>query len=390
MIDQIYILIPAYKEQNLKHTLVSLSACSVADVPVKIKILINGSQADTEEVRALNLKVFQETREWIDQYVGPLKFEVISKTDLPAKTAGVGLARKILGDAAVLELKEEKMEGVLAYLDADCTVSKNYLQVVYEYFNTHPVQAASIYFEHQIQDFKNDRNILEYELHLRYYIEMQRQIGLPYAIHTVGSSMAVLASAYTAKGGMNKRKAGEDFYFLHKFIKDEVCGNITAATVYPSSRESDRVPFGTGRAMLKYKKESGFKWLTYPPIAFEILSQLLEGLPEMYQGKIDFTHLNAGLQEFLKIIKAREKIEEISNNVSSQKSFIKRFYQFFDAFMLMKYLHFMRDEYNFEEIPIHDALSWLMKPVLEKDDFVILYQHLEQLRERERKFTGQC
>ncbi len=37
--------------------------------------------------------------------------------------------------------------------------------------------------------------------------------GVSHAYHTIGSSMAVRCSAYAKIGGMNRRKAGEDFIF---------------------------------------------------------------------------------------------------------------------------------------------------------------------------------
>ena len=38
--------------------------------------------------------------------------------------------------------------------------------------------------------------------------------GYPWAMYTVGSAFAVTAEAYVKRGGMNRRQAGEDFYFL--------------------------------------------------------------------------------------------------------------------------------------------------------------------------------
>jgi hypothetical protein len=39
-----------------------------------------------------------------------------------------------------------------------------------------------------------------------------------YAYHTVGSAMAVKAYQYVKVGGMNRRQAGEDFYFIQKLV----------------------------------------------------------------------------------------------------------------------------------------------------------------------------
>ena len=44
-------------------------------------------------------------------------------------------------------------------------------------------------------------------------------VGYPDSIYTIGSAFAVRAEAYMKQGGMNRRQAGEDFYFLYKLTK---------------------------------------------------------------------------------------------------------------------------------------------------------------------------
>lgn len=57
--------------------------------------------------------------------------EVIEAYDLPARFAGVGLARKIAMDAAALFLyHREKTEQPILSLDADTLVEKNYTDAV--------------------------------------------------------------------------------------------------------------------------------------------------------------------------------------------------------------------------------------------------------------------
>ena len=63
--------------------------------------------------------------------------------------------------------------------------------------------------------------------------------------------MAVRPEAYMKQGGMNRRKAGEDFYFLNKIMSLGGFGECAETTIYPSPRTSKRVPFGTGQAVLR-------------------------------------------------------------------------------------------------------------------------------------------
>ena len=138
-----------------------------------------------------------------------------------------------------------RTEGIIAGYDADCRCETNYLTALERHFHEHPRSSGcSIYFEHPLQGQLSPQ-IYEaaaaYELHLRYYIQALRYSGFPHAHHTLGSCMAVRADAYCEQGGMNKRKAGEDFYFLHKIIPLGGFTDLTATTVHPSPRPSDQV-----------------------------------------------------------------------------------------------------------------------------------------------------
>src|SRR5690606_11992981 len=124
-----------------------------------------------------------------------------------------------------------------------------------------------------------------YEIHLRYFIGMQRWAGFPHAFQTVGSSMAVRARIYCQIGGMNTRQAGEDFYFLHKIIERGKFSDLNTTTVYPSPRISDRVPFGTGQSM-KEQLILNAKLTTYHPVAFMHFKRFIELIPLLYSSGI--------------------------------------------------------------------------------------------------------
>ena len=208
--------------------------------------MVNQGEDVDAAVQAQNQQSLNEMDSWsnkskvFDLY--PIFIE-----NVPTKKAGVGYARKTGMDEAVRRLEQSlSSHKIVLCLDADSLVSTNYFQEVYTYFIEHPkCPAASINYAHPLDD-KNPRvnqAIMDYELHLRYYVLAQRWSGLEYAHQTVGSSMAVRAQAYVAQGGMNTRKAGEDFYFIHKFTHYADFGNIINTKVIPSARISDRVPF---------------------------------------------------------------------------------------------------------------------------------------------------
>ena len=173
---------------------------------------------------------------------------------------------------------------------------------------------------------------------------MQRLINLPYAFQTIGSAMAVRAWAYAKEGGMNQRQAGEDFYFLHKFISKGTLAEINNTWVVPSSRRSSRVPFGTGKAISDAMLSRESERKSYNPESFIILQNWILHIKNasIINTAIIRCRDNA-LNLFLQQIQAESKLKEIEANTKGKDSFMKRFFQWFDAFLLMKYLHFMRE-----------------------------------------------
>ena len=373
--NEITVTIPAYKEPEILRTLSSLINCNTNGINLKVRVLINNSLEDSFDIKKVNEQSFGDVSEFIhNQNIAEVYS--VGYREFPAKDAGVGLARKTLMDRAALEYKEKSQNGIILALDADCTVESNYLQAVSKYFQMNHFAAASIHFEHPIDDKDSQKAIIEYEWHLRYFIKMQAWCGFPFAFQTVGSSMACLSKPYLAKGGMNKRKAGEDFYFLQKFIKDGVCGKIINTCVYPSGRISDRVPFGTGRAMGKYGDKS-YKATSYNPRSFVELKKMNAQVDYLFESEPQSISCKS-LDEYLASIKYESKVAEIRRNVSSKEAFLKRYYQFFDAFQLMKCLHYMRTEYP--DLDIEQANEWYSEKIDSKPSRSV-YESLTLLRQ---------
>ncbi len=364
----IVVVIPCYDEAYLLLSLMSLKKCERPDCDVEVIIIINQSEKTPEEIKATNRKTHQQTTEWAQRSrLSHLRFFILHLDDLPKKHAGVGLARKIGMDEACYRFhKAGNPRGIIACFDADSRCEKNYFQAIEKYFQARPkAQACGIHFEHPISgvDFGDTiyQAIILYELHLRYYVNAQRWAGFPYAWQTIGSSMAVRCDAYQQQGGMNRRQAGEDFYFLHKFIPLGHFGEITKTKVIPSPRPSHRVPFGTGKAMGEMLKSNG-KSLTYNPKTFEDLSVFLktewtnlyseENLDSVYEK------LPESIRSFLIGNGFEEKTKEAKLHTSSQASFEKRLGRWFDAFLLMKFVHYARDHFH-PDVDIKEAAEWL-------------------------------
>jgi len=339
----IIIVIPSYDEKDVLPTIHSLFYNqNPFQFNVEIIFLINNSLEASEEIKATNLSTYRVLMDFAKKNNhSNLSLYPIYVNDLNPKHAGVGLARKIGMDIALKRFKEISYNGIIVGLDADATVCSNYFNSIYSFFKSGNFSGASIHFEHPLEgnDFSDlqYKYIIAYELHLRYYKNAMAYVGFPYAFHTVGSSFALLASAYARQGGMNKRKAGEDFYFINKLIKGEVFGEIRDAKVVPSPRVSERVPFGTGRAVLEAFKGKKDLSLTYD---FRIFNLLKTWVSLIRNQKFEYLIFPSEIKAFVSKEEWESTHFEILKNTLNHSSYLKRFYTKYDAFWVLKFVHF--------------------------------------------------
>lgn len=358
------IVIPCCNETTLINSLQALKTCNLPQNLVEVIVVINASENAEEEVLEQNHKTYLEATKWITiNQAEALKFYLIQEDSLPKKHAGVGLARKIGMDEAVRRFEAvNNHSGVIVCFDADSLCEPNYLVEIERHFNQNPkTPACSIHFEHPIEgeDYSNEiyNGITQYELHLRYYKNGLSYAGLPYAFHTIGSSMAVRSSAYQKQNGMNKRKAGEDFYFLQKLIPLGGFTEIKTTKVIPSPRVSDRVPFGTGRAMQEWLIGNDDEMLSYNIQSFKDLKNFVEQVPNLYEdAKVEFPK---SVTAFLVTIDFEENLKKIKANATSVNHFTKLFFNWFNAFKTLKYMHFARDNF-YSDITISEASNALL------------------------------
>ncbi|MGB0929460.1 MAG: hypothetical protein ACPGVB_01700 [Chitinophagales bacterium] len=380
----ISVVIPCFNETQLIRSLQSLADCNPPNCAVEVIVVINGSIKTPLEIQEQNLKTFHEAQKWAKQQnenpnLQWLQFLIRHFPELPPKHAGVGLARKIGMDEAVERFESTgNKKGIIACFDADSQCQSNYFEALEAHFLQYPkTQACSIHFEHPIEGEEFSLSvyqaIIQYELHLRYYIEAQKWAGFPYAYQTIGSSMAVRADAYKKQGGMNRRKAGEDFYFLHKFTPLGHFSELNTTCVIPSPRLSDRVPFGTGKAIADLLQQSASEskpnsppiYYTYALSSFADLKLFFAQILHFYQADaIQLSKLISTLPksiiDFLLQINFEQKLQEIRNNTRNFDNFRVRFFKWFNAFMVMKFVHFARDAY-YPNIEVAKAAKELLE-----------------------------
>jgi hypothetical protein len=364
------VMIPCLKEPAIVQTLESLWACEEVDAYCEVIVAVNDSEDSSQRVKDFNLHTYEQLKRWKVNDRERLVLHPLYARSVNAKFAGAGMARKIGMDEAIRRFNAiNRPDGVIVSLDADCLVSANYMREIEKLFTSvKSCIGATINFSHrmeEMEDKKQQEGIRLYENYLRYYKDALAYTGYPHAIDTIGSAFAVRAEAYVRQGGMNRRQAGEDFYFLHKLTRLGRLAEITNACVYPSARVSDRVPFGTGAAMGKWMNQTDDLNLTYCFEAFKDLKQLFDQTAQFYKtGKQQYDEilntLPLAIKSYLEGISFEEKLTEVNRNSSSLETFKKRFFQTFDAFQVMKFLNYAHEHF-YSRQPLLEAIAWLKK-----------------------------
>lgn len=283
---------------------------------------------------------------------------------------GVGTARKIGMDVGLsLFGYSQAEEKILVCLDADTRVEENYLEAICEHFTKSSRAAAVIDYSHRMpEDEPGAMAAAAYELYLRYYEAGLALAASPYAYHTIGSTMTCKAKSYVATGGMNRRMAGEDFYFLQKLAKYGAIGRITDTRVYPAGRISNRVPFGTGKKLGDMESEGITDFSLYHPDSFVILRDFIRLVQRSaLDGKADGSHLLAeagtidpDLRGYLIANSFAQVWDKLKKNSPPGKQLTRHFHNWFDDFRTLKLVHYLRDS-NLPNMPMFDAIEQMLK-----------------------------
>ncbi len=365
------IVIPTHNEPDLIGTLEALWRCERPRKDVEVIVVINASKRSSPDVHLQNERTLREAQKWKEAHEDPiLKWHLLFFPDLPPKRAGVGLARKIGMDEATRRFASiGNHQGIIANLDADCSCEPNYLVALENIFEQYPkMTGCSIYYEHPLEGSEPPEiyeAIVRYELFLRYYVHALRFSQFPHVYQTVGSSFAVRSDAYQKVGGMNQKQAGEDFYFLQKIFQTEACLELRTTKVIPSPRISDRVPFGTGKAISDIIKNPHLDYLSYNPSTFLDLRVFLSSIERYYSLELPelqeaILTLPKSIYTFLQNVHFLEEFERARKSTKSFASFKKRFFQWFNGFMALKWVHFARDNF-YPDKPIEEGAAWLLQ-----------------------------
>ena len=208
--------------------------------------------------------------------------------------------------------------------------------------------------------------------------------GSKYAFHSIGSTLALRASAYAQVRGFPRRTAAEDFYLLNKIAKVGRVRSLSGAPLELSSRVSSRVPFGTGAAIGRMLENPESERGTYHPALFYHLRAWLDTLESAIAENplpqdpaatlagmareravrdpgADPDRLVAALEVTGALAAAADAL------AAPRRTIRRRAHDGFDGFRTLKLLHALRDS-GLPDLPLREALGQADFLSLPQDD----------------------
>jgi len=284
---------------------------------------------------------------------------------------GVGLARKIGNDAVLaLSAAGRIASPWLHNTDADVLLPRDYFDQL-EGVESEGVGSAIYFYDHR---FEEDPDLAEaaklYEISLRYYVLGLAWAGSPYAYQSMGSCLAIPRQSYAAVRGFPRKNAAEDFYVLDKLAKVGTIARLAGTPLLLEGRPSDRVPFGTGRALrdLVAKKRGLAGFRLEHPLVFAHLAEWLRILGDVARasGGLEdaFARIPRGnpffradlLETALRELDAFAAVREAISATRDPDPLLRRLHTWFDAFRTLKLVHALRDA-GFPSMGWREALA---------------------------------
>lgn len=364
----IIVVIPCYDDDFIFTTLRSLDSADRPPCSVEVIVVVNSSEDTEVAIVEKNRRIYASICEKKDSYLNFALLPYIIE-GVPHKIAGVGNARKVGMDEAVWRFATiENPRGVIVSLDADCLVAEDYFTEIYSRFycaKDHP-NACTLQFRHNFDEKLYSKQEIDacrrYEMYLRYFRLAQKVAGIPQCLHTIGSCLAVMAETYALMGGMARRQAGEDFYFLQKLALQSKVASVDKPIVFPSPSVSERVPFGTGRSVKKIIETGSCKVYNFG--LFLLLKDFYSAFSSLYDGD---SAVSSEIIEFVGEQKFKVLVDECRKNTSDCRSFVKRMFAKFDVFFMIRFLNSFSESKIYPPEEIEVAVVKLLEYYGDKD-----------------------
>jgi len=236
-------------------------------------------------------------------------------------------------------LTEADNDDIIISLDADTIFGENYFMSIIDNFRKNQdVAAISVPYYHCLSGDSNiDIAMLKYEIYLRSYFLNLLRINSPYSFLALGSAIAVKVYAYKRVGGIPVKSAAEDFYFLQNLCKNYFVLIHNEEKVYPATRISDRVPFGTGVSINNLSQ--GMVCKIYSPFFFDMVETTYKLFYELYKRDVE-----TPMDGFLRFIFKKDDIwNNLRNNYKDKKNFVRACHTKINALRVHQFLNYMNN-----------------------------------------------
>ena len=346
---KVHIAIPVMDEMEwLPHTLNSLSNQSLNSF--KLWVCVNQPESWWScEKRRRVCESNAQLLKWLSSY-NQFDCQVIDRSSKGRGwqngKGGVGAARQVIMDTIS---DNSEAHDIIVSLDSDTMLDPNYLAEVYQCFADNPdaVGYTARYY-HKLTGNKDvDRSILRYEIYLRYYLINLQRVESPFAFTAMGSAFATNVQSYRIVGGMSPKSSAEDFYFLQKLAKQGSLIYGERAFVYPASRISERVVFGTGQAILNGCDVMRKRYPIFESALFDDIAATTANFDRLYDSDIELP-----LSDFLREnLNCDNLWNRLRKNHTSRERFVRGCHERVDGLRLFQYLRTnhnpaIRDEEN--------------------------------------------
>ena len=360
----IIVIIPCIDDDFIFQTLESLESAQTVQSKVEVIVHVNSGERTPWDAVERNRLIFNELRQKAKTgFYRNFRLLPIWTEGTVRKKAGVGFARKTAMDEAVRRFASiQRPDGLIVSLDADALVAKSYFQEIEKAKNETTARCFTFQFQHQFDSSLYTEEVIRackmYEIYLRYYRLALKTFAFPFAIHTIGSCFAIRAEAYVKLGGMPPKQGGEDFYFLQKAVKMHPVYEVRTPLVFPSPRISNRVPFGTGPSV-RHIVENG-KYTVYNFELFGLLKDFYSLFPAMQQTEVKH-QIPPVVLDFAGDRAFDEILSECRSYSSSTQAFVKRMYDHFDAFFIVKFLNSFNQSDVYPPIDVFEAAQAVLR-----------------------------
>lgn len=336
------VIIPCIYDAFVFNTLASLECTNTVYPKIEVIVHVNSGEQTPAKIVEENRAIFYALKQKAEAgFYKKFKLLPILTEKTIRKKAGVGFARKVAMDEAVRRFDAiDKPDGLIVSLDADSLVGVNYFQEIVRVTSDRTYRCFTFQFQHHYDTAAYPANVIDackkYEIYLRYYRLALKTFDFPFAIHTIGSCFAIRAESYTKLGGMTPRQGGEDFYFLQKAVKMNPVHEVRSPIVFPSPRISNRVPFGTGPSVRNIV-ENG-KYDVYNFELFGLLKDFYRLFPAIgNENKIE--NIPPVILDYIGLHKFESIVTECRRYSATSSAFVKRMFDNFDAFFIVKFLN---------------------------------------------------